>query len=130
VPELAAYMRLSARTFGLGPARLCKRHRPSVKVTVYRQDGTAVSMAGECQALFELRSGTPMTDEQRRIAWLMAEHAALSSESEVVGLAAATQEPKLATLLVDAATLRRAADDLYQEIVGRISTCAARRQLH
>jgi len=71
-----------------------------------------------------------MTDEQRQVAWLLAEHAALSSESEVVALGPGTQDPGLATLLIDAANLRRIADDLYQEIAQRVSSGTVTTQLH
>ena len=71
-----------------------------------------------------------MTDEQKQVAWLIAEHAALSSESAVVALGPASQDPGLATLLIDAANLRRLADGLYQEIVQRVSAGTMTRQLH
>lgn len=71
-----------------------------------------------------------MTDEQRQVAWLTAEHAALSSEVAVVALGPATQDPGLATLLTDAANLRRIADDLYQDIAQRVASGCVTRQLH
>jgi hypothetical protein len=71
-----------------------------------------------------------LTDEQRQLAWLTAEHAALSCESAVVALGPATQDPGVATLLIDAANLRRIADDLYQEIAQRVSAGTVGRQLH
>lgn len=74
--------------------------------------------------------GYPMTDEQRQLAWLTAEHAALISESEVVALGPATQDPGLALLLMEAAKLRRIADDLYQQIAQRISSGTTNRELH
>jgi len=63
-------------------------------------------------------------DEARQRVWLMAEHAALSSETTVVALGPASQDEELAALLVNAAILRKIADDLFQTLVQRISASA------
>ena len=62
-----------------------------------------------------------MTDESRQKVWLMAEHAALSCETAVVALGPASHDQELAALLVNAAILRKAADDLFQSIAHRVS---------
>jgi hypothetical protein len=65
-----------------------------------------------------------MTDEARQKVWLMAEHAALSCETAVVLLGPASHDQDLAALLVNAAVLRKTADDLFQSIAQRVSAGA------
>jgi hypothetical protein len=65
-----------------------------------------------------------MTDQSRQKVWLMAEHAALRCETAVVALGPASQDQELAALLVNAAILRKTADDLFQSIAQRVSAGA------
>jgi hypothetical protein len=66
-----------------------------------------------------------MTDESRQKLWLMAEHAALSSETAVVALGPASQDQELAAMIATAAILRKTADDLFQSIAQRVSARAS-----
>jgi hypothetical protein len=65
-----------------------------------------------------------MTDELRQKFWLLAEHAALSGEAAVVALGPASQDEQLSELLVNAAILRKTADDLFQALAQRVSAGA------
>src|SRR3954470_9517093 len=114
--------RASSRTWELSASATCLARAACLKF-VSRGSGPSSRQS-------RLLAAHSMTDEQRRVAWLLAEHAALSCESAVVSLGPRTQDPGLATLLMDAAYLRRVADDLYQDIALRISAGTLTRKLH